>query len=233
MRILITRPAEDAETIAERLAALGHTAIVAPLLTIRYLDRPLVLDHVQAILATSANGVRAVARNTRRRDWPVFAVGPQTAEEARRSGFASVRDAAGDVTALAEAVSLWASAARGALLHATGSETAGQLAAILTAKGFHIETAQLYEAVAAPQLPPPAAEALAADSLDAAMFFSPRSARIFRDRVTEADLAGRCAKVIAISISEAASDALAPLAFAQMRTAAAPNQDAMLARLTS
>src|SRR3974390_940486 len=86
MRILITRPVEDAEAIAARLAELGHDTVVAPLLTIRYLDRAVPLEGVQAILATSANGVRAFSRLSARRDLPLFAVGPQTAEEARRAG---------------------------------------------------------------------------------------------------------------------------------------------------
>ena len=44
------------------------------------------LDGVQAILATSANGVRALARRTPRRDLPLFAVGPQTAARGAEAG---------------------------------------------------------------------------------------------------------------------------------------------------
>ncbi len=68
-----------------------------PLLSVRFHDGPpLALDGAQAILATSANGVRALARRSRARDLPVFAVGPQTAEAAREAGFANVKSADGD-----------------------------------------------------------------------------------------------------------------------------------------
>jgi uroporphyrinogen-III synthase len=83
MRILVTRPAEDGADIARRLGDLGHEALLAPLLQVRFRDgAALELDGVQALLATSANGVRALTRQTERRDVPLFAVGPQTADAA-------------------------------------------------------------------------------------------------------------------------------------------------------
>ena len=97
MKVLVTRPAEDGAEIAKRLAAMGHEALLAPLLRIEFLaGPPLSLDDVQAILATSANGVRALARRTSVRDLPLFAVGPQTAAAAQEAGFVRIRNAAGD-----------------------------------------------------------------------------------------------------------------------------------------
>jgi hypothetical protein len=122
MRILVTRPLEDGKEIAARLAERGHQALLAPLLEPRFQDGPLLeeqgheLDNVQALLATSANGIRAFIRRSARRDLPVFAVGPQTAKEAREAGFGDVRSADGDAKALAEATRRWASPA-GILLH--------------------------------------------------------------------------------------------------------------------
>ena len=67
MRILVTRPAEDGAEIARLLAAMGHQALLAPLLTVRIHDGPpLSLAGIQAVLATSANGVRALAARTAR-----------------------------------------------------------------------------------------------------------------------------------------------------------------------
>ncbi|HEX7775548.1 MAG TPA: uroporphyrinogen-III synthase, partial [Parvibaculum sp.] len=62
MRLLVTRPDEDAGPLAAALAAMGHEAVVAPLLTIRMLrDVALPDQRWQAILITSANGARALA----------------------------------------------------------------------------------------------------------------------------------------------------------------------------
>jgi len=229
MRVLLTRPQEDAEKFAERLRERGHQTLSAPLLSVRFHDGPpLALDGVQGVLVTSANGVRALARRAERRDLPVFAVGPQTAREALSAGFARVENARGDVVALAEALPRWACAEAGALLHATGAEGTGRLASLLAAKGYVVNTAILYDVVAASTLPEPAARALREGSLDAALFFSPRSAKVFKDYISNAGLSKICARLIAVCISQAAASALLPLSFAEIRVAAAPSQAGML-----
>src|SRR6202012_1032572 len=123
MSILVTRPLEDGTEIARRLAELGHEALLAPLLTVTIHDGvPLQLAGGQAVLATSANGVRALAARTQKPGDPIFAVGPQTAEAATEAGFIRVRNADGDAVALADAVPGWADPAAGTLLHAVGAE---------------------------------------------------------------------------------------------------------------
>ena len=97
MRVLVTRPIDDAQETAAQLASRGHEAIIAPLLEIRYAEGPdIALDGVQGVLATSSNGVRALARRTSRRNVSIFAVGTHTAAIARELGFQRVRDAGGD-----------------------------------------------------------------------------------------------------------------------------------------
>ena len=145
MRVLITRPREDAEAIAARLLALGHQPLIAPLLEPRWFNGPpLDLSGIAAILATSANGVRALAGRTARRDIAIFAVGPQTTQEARDAGFARVENADGDARALAAAVPRWIAADAGALLHVCGEESAGNLGADLSARGYDVRRATLY-----------------------------------------------------------------------------------------
>jgi len=227
MRILITRPAEDGAEIAHLLAAMGHEALLAPLLTVRIHDGPpLSLAGIQAVLATSANGVRALAMRTQVRDIPLFAVGPQTMAAAQAAGFVRVRSAEGDAAALADAVPRWADPAAGALLHAAGAEGSGWLAEILTERGFEVRRLELYRVETASHLPPPAARALADKTVQAALFFSPRSAQVFADCVGRAGLS--TAKLIAVCISANTARALDGLALGEIRVAAAPNQAAML-----
>ncbi len=232
MRILLTRPLDDAAPFARILGERGHEAVIAPLLEIRFRDGPDVpLDGVQAILATSANGVRAIARRTARRDIPIFAVGPQTTEEARRAGFAAVRNADGDGAALARAAEQWASPDRGALLHAAGAEVPKLLAAELEKHGFTVRREILYDAVALSQMPDAAAVALKSDVLDAVMHFSPRSARLFGELAAQAGLQRHCKRVASLCISRATAEAAEALAFREIRIAKSPSQEAMLALL--
>ena len=230
MKILVTRPERDAEDIAARLVELGHEALIAPLLSVVFFDGPAIaLDDVRAILATSANGVRALARRTQRRDIPLFAVGPQTAQAAVQADFATVRNADGDAAALAAAVAGWARPDAGALLHATGAEGADALATALEALGFTVRRENLYRVDAVPQLPTVALAALGQGEVTAALFFSPRSARIFTQSIVNAGLAAACHSLIAICISANTAAALAPLEFKDVRIAAKPNQASLLA----
>lgn len=225
MRVLITRPREDGEAIAMRLAQAGHQALLAPLLAPRWFDGPLLdLAGIDAVLATSANGVRALSRRSARRDVPVFAVGPQTAQEARAAGFAHVENADGDAKALAAAVPRWLS--RGSLLHVCGEQNEGALAETLTAQGYAVRREILY-VVEALSLPDEARRALEAGAVDAALFFSPRSARIFLQQAQTLPLQ----TVSALCISPATAAVLPDVAFRAIRIAARPNQDALLALL--
>jgi uroporphyrinogen-III synthase len=229
MHILVTRPLEDGKEIAARLAERGHRTLLAPLLEPRFSDGPPLeeggeLEQVQALLASSANGVRAFIRRSARRDLPVFAVGPQTAKEARDAGFADVRSADGDAKALAEATRRWA-APQGVLLHVCAQDAPGILAESLAADGFSVRRCALYTIEPAQHLPPQAQNALKDGALDAVMFFSPRTARIFgalSDSLPTQGLTAMC-------ISPATAQALIPSRFARIAVAARPNQDAMLA----
>jgi len=232
MRILITRPAEDARELSQTLEAMGHDVIATPLLKILYADGPAIsLDGVQAILATSANGVRAIARRTERRDVPLFAVGPQTEAEALEQGFETIKNAHGDSTALARATAQWAKPTDGALLHAAGAEAPKLLAEALENSGFTVRREVLYEARAAASLPEAAADALKSDALDAIMHFSSRSASIFSECARLDALGGHCKRIVALCISEATARALSPLHFREIRIAKQPNQHALLALL--
>jgi uroporphyrinogen-III synthase len=228
MRVLVTRPLEDAKETARLLEAMGYEAVIAPLLEIRFHDGPPIsFEGVQAILATSANGVRALARRTSERSLPVFCVGPQTAEAARDAGFTEIKSADGDAKALAACVTQWASPGAGLLLHATGQEAEGKLESDLTRAGFSVRRETLYEAAALAQLPDAAIEALRTSNLDMALFFSPRSAKIFCQCVEHAGLTAQTASLIACCISKNAADALF-LSFREIHIAQQPNQSALL-----
>ena len=167
MRILVTRPAADAARTAAALRVRGHEAIVAPLLTIEYFpDAELGDGPWSAILVTSANAARAIAGHKRRdelRRIPVFAVGRQSAQDLRAEGFADVTSADGDVDDLAALV-----AARlkppARLLYLAGEERSGDLAGVLRAKNFAVDTVVVYRVVVAETLPAEAAAALRGDS---------------------------------------------------------------------
>jgi len=229
VRLLVTRPRDDAETLAATLRRLGHEARIAPLLELRFIKgEPLNVVGVQAILATSANGVRGFALNSRERNFTIYVVGPQTAEAARDEGFTTVISADGDAAALADCVAASADPRKGRLVHAAGAEAGGRLSQSLRGRGFSVDTVVLYEAVPVEMLPPEAERELRSNTLDGVLFFSPRTAKTFASLVANAGLAPHCEKLTAWCISAATVAAVSTVAFARTVVAAAPNQGAVL-----
>ena len=104
-RVWITRAEPGASATAERVAALGHMPVVAPLMRIEPVEAPQVdLRGVAALAFTSANGVRAFAAAEPSRNLKVFAVGAGTAAAVKAAGFRQVLSADGDVAALAQRI---------------------------------------------------------------------------------------------------------------------------------
>jgi uroporphyrinogen-III synthase len=87
MRVVVTRPREQAGPLVERLEALGHHVVPCPLIEIEPLgDDPVDLRGYDWLVVTSPNGARELARRAVG-PWPrVAAVGPGTAETLRSLG---------------------------------------------------------------------------------------------------------------------------------------------------
>ncbi len=232
MRALVTRPRVDAEGTAAQLAERGITVLIEPLIDIVPVPGATVeAAGLQGILATSANGIRALARLLPDRTLPVWAVGDASARTARDLGYATVASAGGDVDSLAALVRARVDPAAGALLHAAGSAVAGDLGGRLAASGYAVRRAVLYQARTAERLSQALAGEMATGALNMALFFSPRTAATFVTLVTAAGLAESCGRLTALALSPAVAAALAPLPWRSVLTAAAPTQAALLAVL--
>lgn len=232
MRLLLTRPREDAAETLAALEAAGHQVLSEPLLELR--PQPGALPDpggFQALLITSRNGLRAFLAQSDDRSLPVYAVGPASAAAARAAGFVRVRSAEGDAVALAALVRRELDPGAGPLLHPAGRETAGALSVGLAAAGFTLERVVLYAAEAAPSLSPAARAALEQGTLDGVLLFSPRTAAVFARLILEAGSGQACEGLVAYCLSPAVAAAVASLPWRAVRTAAEPNQAALLALL--
>ena len=234
MRVLVTRPEDDARSLVAALEARGHEALVAPMLIIAPapgVEAPLDLGGVQALVFTSANGVRVFARLSETRGLPVFAVGDASAAAARDAGFARVESAGGDIEDLARLIVMRLAPGDGALYQAAASRLAGDLKGAIEAAGFTLRREVLYQATPVAELGAALRRELADGGLDAASFFSPRSAETFVSLVEKQGLGEACARITALGLSEAVAAKLRRLAWRAVLVAERPNQEALLARL--
>ena len=233
-RALVTRPRAEAMVLAEALATRGIEAIVEPLLDIHYRDEPAPdLAGVQAVLCTSANGVRALARLSGERNVALFAVGEASAARAREAGFLRVESAGGNVEDLAQLARQVLRPEAGRLLHVAGSDVAGDLAGMLGEAGFAVDRVVLYEARPVAGFSAPTVAALRSGLIDFALFFSPRTAAVFSRLAEQAGIGAALRAVTAVSISAAADRALGELAFGGRQVADRPDHAGLLAVLDS
>jgi len=230
---MVTRPQADAAPLAEKLSALGHQVILEPLLEICFRDsvEPDFGD-TAAVLATSANGVRALERMTGERSLPLFAVGDATARAARAAGFDRVESAAGDVDKLAALVAARLEPSAGPLLHVAGTRIAGDLHGILSGHGFTVRRVVGYDAKTPDQLSEQGADAITAGKVDGILFFSPRTARTFVSLAVKAGLGSSCRELTAFCLSTAvatrASEQPDGLGWRGIKVAGRPEEESLL-----
>ena len=188
------------------------------MLEVRPLPAVVELDGVVALAFTSRNGVDAFAGLSPERALPVFSVGDATADAARAHGFASVRSADGALADLADLLIAEAPGSgpgQGLVLVPGALAPAGDLPALL-ANRVRARALPVYEAVETGAAPP--------TGFDAVLIHSARAARALR-------ALGPFSGEVAVALSAAAASGLGDGAGLEIRSAAAPDESALLEAL--
>ena len=232
MRVLVTRPQPDAAQTAARLAALGHEAVVEPLLILepKEIERA-PAGPFAALAATSANAMRVAARLKvldPLRSLPLHAVGTHTADAAREARFKTVIDAKGDADTLAENI-VRDVQSPGRVLHLAGEARAKELGPLLAARGIEVEVLELYRMRRADHT---SAALFGADRIDAVLHFSPQSAATFVVLVERGGLADVARRARHLCLSQTVAAELMAIGISA-EVAAEPNEAALLALLNS
>lgn len=225
MRVLVTRPQPDAARTAERLAALGHEASVAPVTAIVPTGAAPPDAPWDALVLTSAHALPAMRDLPK--DRPVFAVGARTARGARDAGFAAVHEGAGDAGRLVDLVRRTL-APGAALMHPAGLDRKPEPERSLRAAGYPLVAWECYAAEPVRALPESTVADLGAGRIGAALHFSRRSAALARERALEAGLSVAFAALRHLCLSEDVASALADL---RIEVAAQPTEASLLTLL--
>jgi uroporphyrinogen-III synthase len=226
--VVITRPIADAGPLESDIHARGYQTLIEPMLTIEPRREPLPpLDPFDAIAFTSANGVRAFAELTPRRDMPAFAVGGKTARALIEAGFETVSDAAGDAASLA-AVLAQTLGPGARLLHVSGDDIARDLAELLERRSIAVERLPLYRAKPAERLSQGLVDGLDACTIGYVLLFSTRTAAIFGTLLVRAGLADRVRSATSLCLSQAVASEAARLPWKQIGVAQQPASPALL-----
>lgn len=233
MRLLITRPENDAPALTTKLQSLGHDVISMPVMEI-YFDKNAEMPEINqqdGMAFTSVNGLRALlARNEPAYlDLAAYAVGPATADACRQAGFETVFEADGDVAALAEIII--ENPPQGKTIHIAGRDLAGDLASALTAAKINVQRTVIYRAQARQEMPPHIISMLRSGDVDGVLIYSQRSGQLFLELAGAANILDKSKKLIAFCLSPKVAEVMSHAGVEKCLVADKPNETALLALL--
>lgn len=210
-----------------------HQVIIEPLMQARFMPEAIEdLEGIAAIVATSRNGIRALAQSRHAETatgLTVFAVGAGTADEALRLGCQHVLPGPGTASGLAGRIAGTLDPSSGMILLLVGDVVAGDVAGALEQYGYRVETALVYRMEAAGELSESTRDAIADGTIDAVLLMSPRTAAIYVRLMTRHRLGYGAAQIMHLCLSDAVAGALAPLGRVPIAVADTPSLAAMMA----
>jgi len=231
MRLLVTRPEPDAQRTAANLRQHGHHVQIAPLLRIEGVAAELGTGPWDALVITSANSCRAVARHPRIAELvhrPVFTVGRHSAEAARLAGFIDVTASDGDVEDLAQLLIAKFKGRDRRLIYFAGEDRTADLASDLATHGVRLKTVIIYRAVKASEFPRPIQEAIAAGEIDGVLHFSRRTAEAYLSSAVGSALLDRALAPFHYCLSAQVARPLLQAGAQAVRVAERPNEASLV-----
>jgi uroporphyrinogen-III synthase len=227
--VLITRPEEDATAIAYALNQRGYTAFCEPFLEIHDVDADLPdLNKYNALVFTSANGVRAFCRISGRRDIPVYTVGDNTLAEARRFQFEHYKSAKGDADDLAALLS--SEQKDQPVLYIRGQNVSKSLSEL--APDVHFDEVVLYQSAEPEKISANCLDLFLDGAFSHILFFSVRTAESFVKLVGKEQESGRMEEALkrtkALCLGPSMIECLSVLPWQEIAVATSPDREAML-----
>ena len=223
--IALMRASEGAERSAARLRELGYASVFSPVTRALATRAAVPSEPFDAVVASSAKAIDLLSAPSRDAilALPLFVVGAQTARAAKARDL-EVEISAKDSTALADLLRVRLTPAR-RVLYLAGRDRKSDLESALAASGHRVTPIEIYVAEARPAWSRGEASAVAA--ADAALHYSTRSAELALRLAEGAGIADRFRPLLHVCISE---DAAAPLRVGgatRVRSASAPDEDAL------
>ncbi len=233
MRILITRPRESAAPLLNRLKNLGHQVILDPLIEMipLTLDLP-PLSSFEAVVTTSQQAIRCLSTLTPLRDFPLWCVGNESAKVAQDLGFQTLHTAEGSAEDLMIKLMKTIDPSSGkTVLHASGDVIRIDVVDTLSKKGISAKRIVLYKTIEATAFSPETFQALKLNTIDATLFYSPRTGRIFQNLCRLSKLENHCKMLMAVCLSDSIKTAIQDLPWKKIQIAKKTTTDDLLMAL--
>ena len=227
--VLVTRPHEQGQKLAEELRQNGHDTLLESLLKITPTNRPWPdFAKAQAILVTSANALRFMPKEALPLSIPLLCVGDATANLAKSMGFQEVTSASGTSEDLIRLTITHCKQLKGNVLLIAGLHSGLFLAKALRNADFFVDIWHNYRVNAASSFTPELCQALQTGKIGNVLLFSARSAHTFKRLAVKEGVAELCYNVRALCLSPKVASALNGMQWCEVLVAARPDKAALL-----
>jgi len=204
---LVTRPSTEAKVTGHKLEALGHSVLYAPMLNIAPVSFE-IPDETRSIIVTSKNGARFGLANIGEKGRPIYAVGEQTAAVAREMGFTNITVGPGTARKLVPLLLECGETTKRDYVHLCGNEIAYNICDVLKDEGIDAVNTVTYQTTPNRSFSPAVMESMDMGEIDAVLFYSPRTATIFEEAISETGHHDWLPKLDAYCLSPRVSDEL-------------------------
>jgi uroporphyrinogen-III synthase len=202
--ILNTRPSRYQAAFADAFEALGHEIVSAPMLSVEHINTEIPpAEGFDAVIFTSQVAVNFFPQDEAWRHKHVFAVGTATAKAAEDAGFRRVTCTGEDAADLLAALN---TAEFKQALFPSARDVAADLSTSLPGRITRVVT---YAALPTPYLRASLVHRLKAGEFTVVPLFSSRSARAFREALSNEGLKPTDANIVFIAISPKVANVLA------------------------
>ena len=233
-KILITRPADVAAKMAERLKEYRFDCVLDPMLIAQPLENATFMERMaeDGYIFTSPRAVKYFAEiaDHFHHHMPAYCVGEKTATMAKRVGFTNVKNGQGGADELAALIN--ENCQTGArLLHPCGEHVEDGFYETLKQAGLNVAPLQIYSMKQAPRMQEDALVEIRTDDVFAVVFFSKRTAEAFRALTKEHNLGQYIQNMHAVCISKAVADVLDQKEWLSVHTAQKKSEDGLIKAL--
>ncbi len=236
LRILVTRPEPGAGQTGNRLAVAGFDPVLLPLSKIEPVNDLIfpVDGNVDAVAMTSANAIRYLPDEQLRSiaSLPVFAVGPSTANEARRSGMQVEWTGKGNAESLAREMAGWSKPGQN-ILYLAGRVRRPDFERLLAASDVPVDVVETYDTKLVSYTTKNLIDLLSHSPVAAVLVYSVIAAEQISRLLDEPELSHLLESALFLCLSRRIGLALKEVSEARLVVTETPTEDAVLEILNS
>lgn len=226
-RVLLIRPPEESQTMGRILESKGIEFCHYPLFKPLFFPVP-PLHNPQALIITSKNAIRALQGYEGLREIPLYAVGDETAEFAKQTGFSNVMSASGTSQELIKLIMETAGRDQGVLWHLSGEIVKGNIIEALKSAGFEAKRQIVYQIEGVLELPDALYGELKNHRISHVIFCSSKTTTLFINLLKKIKIKKMACQIIALCLSHHIRGNALDLQWKQIWVSPKPNiQDLM------